>query len=368
MKKRNIIVIAVTGIALAGMVGVAEGAAPRQANPDAKLHRYSTTVEKERPQLNEETRRLIAAYRRDPSEANRAALKKQVERNYDVVVARKKAKLEELKRTARDKYKVEEMQNIVDEMLRDRDQRVENSMRRFTDQRFRPGLRNRSQDGYQQVLGAGQNVSIAYTPVTNEDYAKFLAATGRKAPRDWRGGEMPASKAKHPVVNVSYEDAVAYCKYLTDKAGGKSVFRLPTEQEWEAAAGHMPKDADFNCGENNGTTSVDAYAKTLSACGAVDMWGNVWEWTSTAVGNQRAVKGGAWDSRRTDCRTESRGVGRNPHQGHANVGFRVVREDKEVHSGREHNSRYDRGGSNGANGSRYNRNGRYAGRHRTSRY
>ena len=46
-----------------------------QANPEAKLHRFSTTVEKERPQLNKETRDLIAAYRRDPSDANRAALR-----------------------------------------------------------------------------------------------------------------------------------------------------------------------------------------------------------------------------------------------------------------------------------------------------
>ena len=92
-------------------------------------------------------------------------------------------------------------------------------------------LRNRSRDGYQQVLGAGENVSIGYAPVTNEDYAKFIAATGREAPRDWRGGEMPASKAKHPVVNISYDDAVAYCKYLTEQSGGRSVFRLPTEQE-----------------------------------------------------------------------------------------------------------------------------------------
>ena len=164
---------------------------------------------------------------------------------------------------------------------------------------------------------------------------------------------MPASKAKHPVVNVSYDDAAAYCKYFTDKAGGKSVFRLPTESEWEAAAGHMPKDADFNCGENDGTTPVDRYAKTISACGAVDMWGNVWEWTSTAVGNQRAVKGGAWDSRRTDCRTESRGVGRNPQQGHANVGFRVVREDAEARrNDRELGRRQNRGEQNGQSSSR----------------
>jgi len=348
---KNIFTLAVVGSALIGITGSVE-ASPRQANPEAKLHRFSTTIEKERPQLNEETKRLIAAYRRDPSEANYAALKKQVERNYDAVVARKKAKLEELKRTARDQYKVEEMQNIVDEMLRDRDQRVENSMRRFTDQRFRPGLRNRSADGYQQVLGAGQNVSIGYAPVTNEDYAKFIAATGRKAPRTWQNGRMPDSLAKHPVVNVSYEDAVAYCKYLTDKDGGRATYRLPTEAEWEAAAGHMPKDADFNCGENYGTTPVNAYAKTLSACGAVDMWGNVWEWTSTTVGNQRAVKGGAWNSRRTECRTESRGVGRDPDRGYADVGFRVVRESKE----------------NNGNRSSYRRGGRRADYHRGSRY
>ena len=311
----------------AALFGTANAAdAPRRANPEAKLHSFSTVIEKERPRLDEETQRLIAAYRRNPSTANRAALKTKVERNYDAVVARKKAKLEELKRTARDRSKVEEMQLIVDEMLRDRDQRVESSMRRFTDQRFRPGVRERSKDGYQQVLGA-PNVSIGYAPVTNEEYAKFAAATGRKAPNSWRGGKMPRGLEKHPVVNVSYEDAIAYCQYLTARDNG-ALYRLPTEAEWEAAAGHMPKDADFNCGETNGTTPVEAYAQTLAACGAVDMWGNVWEWTSTPVGNQRAVKGGAWNSRRTECRTESRGVGRNPKQGYADVGFRVVRETK----------------------------------------
>ncbi len=56
------------------------------------------------------------------------------------------------------------------------------------------------------------------------------------------------------------------------------------------------------------------------------MWGNVWEWTSTQLqGKERhAVKGGAWNSARTSCRTESRGEGRDPAQGYDNVGFRVV--------------------------------------------
>ena len=97
----------------------------------------------------------------------------------------------------------------------------------------------------------------------------------------------------------------------------------------------MPKDADFNCGEKNTTTPVDAYSKTLAACGAIDMWGNCWEWTSTEVsakdgasnrGRLMAVKGGAFDSPRTNCRTELKGESRAASSGYANVGFRVVRE------------------------------------------
>ena len=74
------------------------------------MHRFSTTVEKERPQLNEETKRLIALCRRDPTEENLAALRHQVAANYDAVVARKKAKLEELKRTARHQSKIDDAQ------------------------------------------------------------------------------------------------------------------------------------------------------------------------------------------------------------------------------------------------------------------
>lgn len=306
---------------------VSTGFAASNTNGEAKLHKYSTTIEKERPKLNEETRRLIAACRRDPSEANLTALRKQIEINYDKVVARKKAKLEELKRTAKHNFKVQEMQEIVDEMLKNREYRIEQNMRRFTDPRMRPGSRE-TKDGFLPVLGVATNVSIAYTPVTNEEYAKFIKETGAKAPKDWRNGIMSANKARHPVVNVSYHDAAAYCKWLTQK-DGKAVYRLPSEEEWEYAAGHMPKDADFNCGENEGTTPVDAYAKTLSACGAVDMWGNCWEWTSTPVTGEKnvmAVKGGSWNSRRTDCRTEQKGIGRNASHGADDVTFRVIRE------------------------------------------
>ena len=327
MMKHTIITFAMTALMTLPLF-----AAPT-VNPDAKLHKFSTVIEKERPELDEETKRLISQYRRNPTEANRAALRRQVEKRYDAVVARKKAKLEELKRTARDKSKVDEMQVIVDEMLRDRENRIEQSMRRFADPRLRPDAR-KAKDGYLPVIGAAQNLSIAYTPVTNAEYAAFLKATGRKSPKDWKEGDYPAGKEKHPVVNVTYEDAVAYCKWLSQK-DSKAKYRLPTADEWEVAAGHMPKDADFNCGENDGTTPVTQYAKTLAACGAVDMWGNVWEWTSSDITAQigvekgkkvKAVKGGSWNSKRTSCRTEARDEGRAPNAGYSTVGFRVARE------------------------------------------
>lgn len=315
---------------LAACVALTVGAAlaAPKGNGAARPSRSGAAAEKERPQLNEETQRLIAAYRRNPTEANRETLRRQVETDYAKVVERKKAKLKELRRTARDASLVKEMEATVDEVVRDRENRIEQTMRRFTDPRLRPGSRQ-AEGGYLPVLGAAQNVAIAYAPVTNEEYDRFIKATGRKAPKDWLRGSVPAGKARHPAVNVSYTDAAAYCDWLSG-TGGKTRYRLPTETEWELAAGHMPKDADINNGGTVGTTPVDAYAKTLSACGAIDMWGNCWEWTSTKLRTPRmamAVKGGSWKSPRLDCCTEQRGNGRDPSTGADDVGFRVIREN-----------------------------------------
>ena len=216
------------------------------------------------------------------------------------------------------------MQVIVDEMIRDRENRINQSMNRFTDSRLTPNARN-SNDGYFPVLGAAQNVNIAYTEVTNEQYAQFIKTTGRKAPQNWTNGTYSSGQGNYPVTNVSYNDAVAYCNWLSQKDSSAS-YRLPTEQEWELAAGHMPKDADFNAGDNKGLTSVTAYSQTKSASGAINMWGNVWEWTTTSRNStDKAVKGGAWNSKRTDCRTEARTESRNQNQSYNNVGFRVIK-------------------------------------------
>ena len=299
-------------------------AANMKVNPEAKSFRYSTTVEKERPVLDDITKGLIAAYQKNPTEANEQALRNQIAINYDKVLAKKRAKLAELKQTAKDQSKITEMQDIVNEMIRDRENRINQSLARFTDSRLKPGVRE-TKDGYLPVLGAAQNVSVAYTEVTNEEYAKFINSTGRKTPPNWTNGIYPSGRAKYPVTNVSYNDAVAYCNWLS-KNDSSANYRLPTEKEWEQAAGHMPKDADFNAGENKGLTPVTSYSNTLSASGAVNMWGNVWEWTSTSrTDGTKAIKGGAWDSKRTDCRTENREIGKNPNNGYSNVGFRVIR-------------------------------------------
>lgn len=300
-------------------------AAPRQINPQAKQFKYSTTIEKKRPELDEETKQLISAYRKNPSQSNYQALREKVARNYDAVVARKKAKLEELKQNAKHASKVEEMQEIVEEMLRDRENRINQSMSRFTDARLRPGARD-NKDGFLPVLGAAENVYIAYTPVTNAQYAAFVKETEREAPKNWVAQTFPQGQAQYPVTQVSYQDAVSYARWLSQKDG--SHYRLPTEEEWELAAGHMPKDADMNCAENQGLRPVTSYAKTLSASGAVDMWGNVWEWTSTVKNaqTQHAVKGGAWNTPRTQCRTENRAESRDAQKSYGDVGFRLIRE------------------------------------------
>ena len=164
------------------------------------------------------------------------------------------------------------------------------------------------------VLGAATQVDIAYAPVTNAEYAAFDG--------DF---EYPEGEDHFPVVNVSVGDALRYCAWLSARDGKK--YRLPTEDEWELAAGHMPKDADFNCGLGKGLTPVTAFSQTKGASGGIDFWGNCWEWTFTSRADGTiAVKGGAWDSPRMSCRTEHRSESRSPGATYPNVGFRVVRE------------------------------------------
>ena len=142
---------------------------------------------------------------------------------------------------------------------------------------------------------------IDKTPVTNAEYARFVAAAGHEPPQHWKGKTPPKEIADHPVVYVSWHDAVAYAGWA-----GK---RLPIKQEWEKAArgtdgrkyprgDQRPTPELCNFGGNEGgTTPVGKYSpQGDSPYGCVDMAGNVWEWTASDYSRDaKVLRGGAWD-------------------------------------------------------------------------
>ena len=168
---------------------------------------------------------------------------------------------------------------------------------------------------------------IDKTPVTNAEYARFVAATGHKPPQHWKGKTPPEEIVDHPVVNVSRHDAVAYAEWA-----GK---RLPTEEEWEKAArgtdGREYPWGDWEEGRCNtkeagigNTTPVGQYSPDGdSPYGCVDMAGNVLEWTATGEGGLRVLRGGSFDHSRRHSRCAYRGR-YSPGVGWYFVGFRVV--------------------------------------------
>jgi conserved hypothetical protein len=277
-------------------------------DPDAPL------VEEERPELDATTTALLRQYQQNPTEENKQALLDQMGLRYDKVVARKKAKLRELERDAKTPDLVEEMQEIVDEMVENRDIRLEQQFLRLID----PRADDDPNDAWMVLRGASApNAYIGYAPVTNAEYAAFKA--------DF---VYDAGKENYPVVNITIAEATTYCDWLTAQ-DNTHTYRLPTDEEWILGAGHMPKDVTMNSGRvESGLTPVDAYSQTTGACGGIDFWGNCWEWTSsTDASGAYIIKGGSWDSDRDDCRSEKSDVVRNGTQGYTNVGFRVVRTD-----------------------------------------
>jgi len=169
---------------------------------------------------------------------------------------------------------------------------------------------------------------IDRTPVTNRDYAEFVGDTGAKPPMYWeKDGEQwlrTAMGRREPVdpdeavIHVSWHEADAFARWA-----GK---RLPTEHEWEAAA--QGADADHaNLDQLAfGPSRAGAYADAPSDCGALQMLGDVWEWTSSDFlaypgfeafpypeysevffgDTYKVLRGGAWAARRNVIRTTFR--------------------------------------------------------------
>ncbi len=181
---------------------------------------------------------------------------------------------------------------------------------------------------------------IDKTEVTCAQYQKFCQATGYSVPPYWADGKIPDGQANFPVHHVNWYEARAYASWI-----GK---RLPTETEWEKAARgtdarRFPWGQDYDGGKANGGSdapvAVGKYDKGASPYGALDMTGNVAEWTDSwfeAYPNSptqqpdfgeklRVVRGGAWISGDALGKTWYREVSR-PQARLGFIGFRCVKD------------------------------------------
>ena len=193
---------------------------------------------------------------------------------------------------------------------------------------------------------------IAKYPITNSQYACFVAATHRKPPSHWGGKTPPDELRTHPVFNVSWKDAAAFCVWLGDRCG--ATIRLPTEAEWEKAArgtdgrmypwGNEPDETKCNVRDTeiDSTTPMGMFPAGDSPYGAADMAGNVWEWVNDwydrsyysvsphqnpqgpETGTRRVLRGGSWRSNDDDVRSANRYFN-VPDRWFDNYGFRCVR-------------------------------------------
>ena len=161
--------------------------------------------------------------------------------------------------------------------------------------------------------GLGEAFRIGRTEVSNQAWDRCVAAGVCPA----QDGGMPGlhAGAGQPVVGVSWHGAGAWCAW----DGG----RLPTEAEWERAAFGAPEGAarswpwgaaPLDCTRANVascglamTAAVDGFAAGASAWGAVQMYGNAWEWTATrGAGDARVLRGGAFDTPAPDLEAGAR--------------------------------------------------------------
>ena len=214
-------------------------------------------------------------------------------------------------------------------------------------------------EGPPRAVTIAKPFAIGKYEVTFAEYDRFVRAmTGRDSPDDVGWG-----REHRPVVNVSWQDAVAYAEWLSAATGQR--YRLPSEAEWEYAARggttaaywwgdaasreYANYGADECCGGQ--ADGPDQWINTAPAgsfpanpFGLHDMLGNVWEWTQDCWNKNyhgAPVDGSAWES--GDCSRRVRRGGswgglpnsiRSAHRAWNNpddrqnffLGFRVVRE------------------------------------------
>ncbi|HEY1389837.1 MAG TPA: SUMF1/EgtB/PvdO family nonheme iron enzyme [Ktedonobacterales bacterium] len=212
-----------------------------------------------------------------------------------------------------------------------------------SDPRRDPGTFDDERPQHRLILAA---YSIARFPVTVAEYACFVEAEHHRQPETWANQML---KLDHPVVYVSWDDAVAYAAWLAQTSG--RPWRLPTEAQWEKAArgidGHIypwgdsvdPSRANTFGGGRAGTTAVGGYPRGASSCGAQDMAGNVLEWTyslykpypytksdgreAETSAENRAQRGGSWHFTARSVRAAYR-VNYKPDSLTDDLGFRLA--------------------------------------------
>jgi len=181
--------------------------------------------------------------------------------------------------------------------------------------------------------------------VTFAQYDQYCDEIGKEKPDDKGWG-----RGNRPVIHVSYDDAAAYCVWLSRKT--ELIFKLPTEAQWEKAArgtggfvypwgNHFDKNKCNSKESGLGRTSpVGTYPSGKSTYGCMDMAGNVWEWCSDwydseyykispaknpqgpVYGSARVLRGGGWFGVAPNCRAASRHG--HPAGRGGLVGFRLM--------------------------------------------
>ena len=192
-----------------------------------------------------------------------------------------------------------------------------------------------------------------YMQTTEVTQGQWKAVMGTEP---WKGKSYGKERSDYPAVYVSWDDAVAYCKKLSEKEG--KTYRLPTEAQWEYACRAGTKTTrsfgnnenalgDYAWYEKNAYSVGEKYAhqvglKKPNAFGLYDMHGNVFEWchdyygedyyqqspekdpTGPTSGSSRVLRGGSWYHNSRFTRSALRiSLGAGSHYG---LGFRLVRE------------------------------------------
>jgi len=206
---------------------------------------------------------------------------------------------------------------------------------------------------------------ITVTPITNQQYAEFVNATNYPAPdvdrevwksfglihpysrtrkHAWQNGVVPLNRQHHPVVLVSWHDAVAYARWLSEQTGQR--WSLPTEDQWEKAVRgskgwRFPWGGEFRADLLNShdagpfdTMPVGSFADGVSEYGVLDGVGQVFEWLSAEIVDDEIiddrikVKGGSWDDSGCGVCRPAASHHRPANLQHILIGFRLVRETR----------------------------------------